>query len=197
MKTRAEQTRSETWSVKVQRTCERDRTAKDERPWVQRSLPHLLNKKGMAYIKTAVIIIIISMLFSVMLSYASLMSTVSRVRDDTQRTLDSFCIEKAASIYGSVKNGSNQMVSGAYTDLFVRKVATELSLIKSGNTATNRKDNKIVFQVINPLTANLNNDTLSLTADIEVYIPVYFAGLNLTELRVPIKLESVYVLKLY
>lgn len=157
----------------------------------------LLNKRGMSHIQTAVVILFIAMLFAVMLSYASLMSTISRARDDTQRVLDSFCIQKAETIYGSIKNGNKQMIGGVYTDEFMQKIAAELGLSLSGSTATYSTGDNVIFHYTNPLTANLDSDTLSLTAVFEVVIPLHFAGVTLTDLRVPLKVESVYVLKTY
>ena len=149
----------------------------------------------MTHAKTAVVIIFIAMLLALMLSYASLMSTVERARDDTQRVLDGYCIEKAIIIYGSIKNGNNQMASAVYTDEFMTKIAEELGLTLTGNTATHQSGSNVIFRYTNPLTANMNSDTLSLTTEFEVVIPVGFAGRNLTEIRVPLKVESVYVLK--
>ena len=137
----------------------------------------------MTHTKTAAVIIIIAMLFSLVLTYASAMTTISRAREDTQRVLDSFCIEKAEEIYNSIKNGHNYMISGTYTDEFMGKIATELGLERA------------VFQYTNPLTANLHGDTLSLTTGFEVVMPLNFAGKSLLSLRVPMQVQSLYVLK--
>ena len=149
----------------------------------------------MTHAKTAVVIVFIAMLLALMLFYASLMSTVERARDDTQRVLDGYCIEKAAVIFNSIKNGHNQMASDVYTDEFMTKIAAELGLALTGNTATHQSGSNIIFRYTNPLTANLNSDTLSLTTEFDVVIPVSFAGRNLTEIRIPLKVKSVYVLK--
>ena len=149
----------------------------------------------MTHIKSAVLVLIMMMLFSLIFFYASMMSTVSRARDDTQRVLDSFCIEKAVVIYDSIKNGNKQMVSGTYTTEFMAKIADELGLSRTGNTGFHRSGSDIIFQYTNPLTANLKNDTLSLTMDFEIVMPINFAGQKVTDMRVPLKVESIYVLK--
>ncbi len=155
----------------------------------------VFNKHGMAHVKTAAMILILSMLFSVLLAYASLMSTVSRARDDTQRVLDSYCIEKAEEIYGSIKNGHKQMATGIYTAQFLTKVVRELGLTQTGPTTVFHGNGRgIIFRYTNPLTANLDSDTLSLTTEFELVLPVVFAGKSLLDLRIPLKVESVYVL---
>ena len=153
------------------------------------------NCKGMAYIKTAAIILVISMLFSVMLFYAFAMSTVSRTRDDTQRVLDSFCTRKSIEIYGSIKNGNNHMVKGTYTNEFMANLVAELGITRSGNNAFYSNDSGIIFRYNSPLTANLINDTLNLTMNYEIVIPVSFAGETLVDLRIPQQVQSTFVLK--
>jgi hypothetical protein len=155
----------------------------------------LQNKQGMSHVKTAAIIIIISMLFSIMLSYTFLMSTVSRARDDTQRVLDGFCIEKSIEIYGSIKNGNKQMVKGTYTTEFMTRLVSELGLTGTGNAAYHASGSNIIFRYDNPLTANLHSDTLSLTMEFDIVIPVGFAGRNLFEMKIPMRTESIFVLK--
>jgi len=155
----------------------------------------LRNKAGMAHVKTAVIIIIISMLFSIMLSYAFLMSTVSRARDDTQRVLDGFVIEKSIEIYGSIKNGHKQMVQGTYTTEFMTRLVSELGLTRAGNAAYHASGDNLIFRYDKPLTANLHSDTLSLTMEFEIAIPISFAGQNLFEMKIPMRTESIFVLK--
>ena len=155
----------------------------------------ILDKRGMAYIKAAAILLVISMLFSVMLSYAFMMATVSRTRDDTQRVLDSFCIEKSIEIYGSIKNGNNQMASRTHTNDFMTRLVAELGITRSGNNAFYSTDGSIIFRYNAPLTANLINDTLNLTMDYEIVIPVSFAGRNLFDLRIPQRVQSTFVLK--
>ena len=156
----------------------------------------IFNKKGMAYIKAAMVILVIAMLFSIIMTYGFIMATVNRARDDTQRVLDSFCIEKSVGIYTSIRQGNNQMASGVYTTEFMARIADEMGLTRTGNNAFHANDDgNVIFRYTNPLTANLNNDTLSLTTEFDVVIPISFAGRSLFEMRVPLKVDSYYVLK--
>ena len=155
----------------------------------------VFNNRGMAYVKTAMVILVIAMLFSLVLSYAFIMTTVSRVRDDTQRVLDSFCIDKSREIYESIKNGNNDMTSDIYTTEFMSRLVAELGLTRSGENAYHERGGNVIFRYTNPLTANLDSDTLSLTTEFDVVIPVSFADRELFELRIPLKVSSVLVLK--
>ena len=76
----------------------------------------------------------------------SLMVTISRTRDDTQRVLDSFIIENASEIYVSVKNGNNTTLSTAYDVRFKTLVASELGLTQSGSAMySETADKNIIF----------------------------------------------------
>jgi len=48
------------------------------------------DKQGFSHIKTAALLLAVAMIFSVIFTYVSLMITVGRTRDDTQRVMDSF-----------------------------------------------------------------------------------------------------------
>lgn len=158
-------------------------------------MKYIFDKRGMSFVKTAVIILIIAMLFSLMLSYAFVTSTVSRTRDDTQRVLDSFCIEKAIEIYSSIKNGNKDMVSGTYTTEFMAKLTTELGVARQGNNAYHQSRGSIIFRYDNPLVGNLKDDTLTLSIDYEIVVPISFVNRQMFDIRIPLRTESVYTLK--
>lgn len=70
----------------------------------------LHDRRGLSYIRTAATVLALSMLLAVILSFASWMTIVQTSRADTQRVLDSFCIDKAEEIYSSIKQGNNRML---------------------------------------------------------------------------------------
>lgn len=154
------------------------------------------NRRGVSYVRTCAAVLVITMLLSLVLAYASWMTIIQTTRADTQRVLDSFCIGKAKEIYGSIKQGNNRMVRGEYTDAFMEALTDELGLAKNGNMVYHESDNReVIYHYANPLTANLKDDTLTLTMDFELILPVTFAGRRLTDLRVPLQVGSAYVLK--
>ena len=156
----------------------------------------IFNKSGLSYIQTAVIILIAVMLFSVVFTYVSLMVTISRTRDDTQRVLDSFIIENASEIYVSVKNGNNTTLSTTYDTRFKALVASELGLTQSGSAMySETADKNIIFYYNNPVTTNIRSDVLELSTSFEIVLPVSFAGNKLFDLTVPVEVNSLYVLK--
>lgn len=156
----------------------------------------LHDRRGLSYVRTAATVLALSMLLAVILSFASWMTIVQTSRADTQRVLDSFCIDKAQEIYSSIKQGNNRMLRGEYTDVFMLKLVNELGLEKNGNLVYHKGDSgEIIYHYTQPLTANLKDDTLTLTMDYELVLPVTFAGRRLADLRVPLQVTAAYVLK--
>jgi len=157
----------------------------------------LTDKKGNSSFWTAVLVLAICMIFSAVLTYASLMSAVRMARDTTQLTLDSFVIENAVGIYDSIKNGSNEVTLSQYDQAFTDRLTQEFSVVKSGSSLYNMgADGGIVYAYKGPLTHTLNGDVLELKTTFELTLPVAFAGQKVTDLRIPLEARSLYVLKL-
>jgi len=155
----------------------------------------IVNCKGEAYVKAAVLILVICMVFSAVLTYASLMSMAAKTKEDTQRVLDSFIIENAEEIYNSVKNGNHQ-ATAAYSERLRVKLAEELGLSRTGNTLRHQDSNSaILFSYDNSLTSQITGGVLELKTNFDLVFPIEFAGQRLTDLRIPMEVKSLYVVK--
>jgi len=147
------------------------------------------------YVKAAVLILMICMVFSVVLTYASLMAMVSKTKEDTKRVLDSFIIENAQEIYNSVKNGNHQ-AAATYSERLRIRLTEELGLSRAGNTLRHRDSNSaILFSYDNSLTAQITGGVLELKTSFDLVFPIEFAGETLSDLRIPLEVKSLYVVK--
>jgi len=156
----------------------------------------LKDKSGDSSVKTAVLVLAVAMIFSAVFTYVSLMITVTKTREDTQRVMDSFIIENAEMIFNSVKNGNHSTLSNTYTTRFRELVRTELGLTQSGtNLYSEGANSNVMFRYNNPITTTIRNGVLELQTSYEIVIPVTFAGKTVTNVRVPITVRSLYVLK--
>ena len=155
----------------------------------------LKDRSGDSYVKTVVLILVISMVFSVVLTYSSLMAMVAKTKEDTQRVLDSFIIENAEIIYGSVKNGNHQ-TTAAYSERLRVLLAEELGINKTGGTL-HSKDGRgdIVFTYDDSVTSQIKSGVLELKTNFDLVFPVDFAGNKITDLRIPIEVKALYVVK--
>lgn len=149
----------------------------------------------MTHIKTASIILIIAMLMSLILTYASIMTIVQNTKSNTERVLNSFVIEGATGAYSSIKNG-NSYIANVNSDYFVYRFFTDRTLDYDGQFFYNRDSKgETVFKMTTPQTTFTINNTLNLTCVYDLLIPINFAGKRFTDLRIPIKVKTSYTLK--
>lgn len=149
----------------------------------------------MTHIKTAVIVLVTTMLLSLVFLYASLMSMISSTKSNTERVLDSFVAENATYIYSSIKNG-NDFTAGIDAYYYIFKTSSELSLDFSGGMLYSRdKQGGYHFRMTNPQTRFTVSNTLDLTTTYDLLFPIRFAGKQVMELRVPIQVKASYNLK--
>ena len=149
----------------------------------------------MTHIKTAVIVLIIAMILSLIFAYASIMTIVQNTKTNTERVLDSFVMENATFIYNSIKNG-NDFTTSINANYYVSKTSSELSLDLIGGMLYNKNEQgDSIFIMTNPQTRFTVDNTLNLTTTYDLLIPINFAGKKVLDLRIPIKVKASYNLK--
>jgi len=149
----------------------------------------------MSHVKTAVMVLVISMVLSLVLAYASIMTIVQTTKSNTERVLNSFVIETSTYIYNSIKNG-NDFTTAINANYFVSQFSLENSLDFDGNFLYNKNDRGVsIFKMTNPTTRFSVDNTLNLITTFDLLIPVQFAGKQVTEMRIPIKVTASYILK--
>ena len=153
------------------------------------------NNLGISHIKTAIIVLVISMLLSSVLTYAGLMTIVGTTRDNTIRVLDSFVMHNSTEIFDSLKNGTDftRAIDGTfYKDI----LKDELSLDLSGNVLyCVGEDGETLWSMTNPTVTFEYANTLKLNATYTVIIPVCFAGREITRLNLSQTVKSYYTTK--
>ena len=155
----------------------------------------ILNKKGSSYVETAVWVLVLCMLFSIILSYASIMVQIQTAESNTQRVLDGFVTQNSRIIYNSLKNG-HEMTYDLDESVFISQLSDELSLSLEGNVLYFRTlDGIELYRTTNPTVDFEVADTLKLQATYNIIFPVSFAGEEITSLLVPQKVVSYYNLK--
>jgi hypothetical protein len=149
----------------------------------------------MAHIKTAILVLILSMLLSIFLTYAGILTLVQNMQGNTQRVLDSFVVERSIEVYGSIKNGSDYIASidAAY---FAQNLLVDGTLV-SGAECFYNVDSKgtVLWRMTIPQTQWTIRNTLDLTCTFDLLLPIDFAGRRITELRIPMRVKTSYNLK--
>lgn len=155
----------------------------------------LNSKSGMSHIKTAVLVLIFSMVFSIVLTYASMMTIVQTSRDNTIRVLDSFIMHNSKEIYSSLKNG-NDFTEDINKIFYKSSLSDEFSLDIYGNSIyCIDEQGKLIYMMSNLDLDYDYSNTLKLNASYTIEIPVKFAGKTIIYFKMPITVRSYYNLK--
>lgn len=149
----------------------------------------------MTHVKSAVIVLILSMLLSVLLTYAGMVTILQTARDNTKLALDSFVTHNSIQIYDSLKQG-NEKTDSLEEDIFENEIFSLFSLDIRGITlySVDEKGNISYYMTI-PNVDFAYRNTLKLNASYTVTIPVRFAGKEVLDLQVPQKVTAYYNLK--
>lgn len=158
-------------------------------------MKRILNKKGLTYVDACVWILVLMMLLSIIISYASMMILIQTANNNTQRVLDSYITQNSQIIYNSLKNGHDYTES-LNQNVFISELSDELALEYSGGVLYyNTLDGEELYRTTNPQVNFEVSGRLKLQATYNIILPVHFAGAKLTDLMIPQKVVSYYNLK--
>ena len=155
----------------------------------------LTSKAGMSHVKTAVLVLVMAMVFSAVFLYTSIMTIVQASRDQTRRVLDDFIMHNSIEIYDSLKNGND--LAEELDELFYKSEifsAFSLDIVGDALYAVDEQGG-IQYVISNPRVDYEVQNTLKLNASYDLSIPIRFAGNHLFDLKMPITVKSYYVLK--
>lgn len=150
----------------------------------------LKNRRGEGYIKVCVIIIILCMLLSVFISFVSAVSIIRQVERNARVVLDSYVTQSSIEIYNSIKNGSD------YTELLNNAgYISEFSSFNSLDFYRNMlysydEDGNEQYRLTLPTLSFIRDKQLKIAVNYDITIPLYFAGIRVTEATVPITVVS-------
>ena len=155
----------------------------------------LNNKRGSSYFQPVVVILILAMILSVVLFYATTKSTIETTRDNTKRVLDSYVMKNSIEIYNSIKQG-NDFTEAIEKSFYISSVSEELSLdYGTGYLYTVDANGDIVYRMTNPDVTYKVDNTLQLKASYDLQMPVWFAGQIIYWFTVPVTVSSSLTLK--
>ena len=152
----------------------------------------MINKRGEGYIQTCVMIIILCMLLSVFITFAATVNLIRIVKNNSLSVLDSFVIQNSIEIYNSLKNGTD-LTESIDTDSYVTMLCEYSTLDNRGNMIYSYDETgNVKYRLTSPRLNFASENRLKITAGYTVYVPLYFAGIKVTEVEVPITVESKY-----
>lgn len=150
----------------------------------------LKNKRGDGYIQACVMILILCMLIAVCLTFVTTVNTIRVVERNARIVLDSFVMENSIIIYDSIKNG-HDFTEAVDVSRFQAKLADYNNLTKSGAYYYHYDpDGDLDYRITTPVLSMTQTNSLKIAADYTITIPLYFAGMQISTVSIPITVES-------
>ncbi len=148
------------------------------------------NKRGAGYIPACVMIIILTMLLSVFLTFVSAVNIVRQTKRNSRVVLDSYVMEESIAIYNSIKNGNDEAValdSGSY----IKSLCEFCTFAeKSNKLYSYSSDGDMQYYLSKPTIGYTKDKELKIYASYTVYIPIYFAGIRVDTAVIPVTVKS-------
>lgn len=158
-------------------------------------MKRISNERASGYFASCVVTLLIAMILSIVLFYASASTIVQTTISNTRRVLDSFVMKNSIEIYQSIKQG-HDFTEDFDENFYISRISSELSLDKSKNLLYSYgEDGETVYSMTNPKVAYRVDNALKLKASYKLMIPVKFAGKKLFDLVIPLTVTSSLTLK--
>ena len=150
----------------------------------------LKNKRGDGYIQACVMILILCLLIAVCLTFATTVNTIRVVERNVRIVLDSFVMENSIIIYDSIKNG-HDFTEAVDVSQFRIKLADYNDLTHSGQYYCHYDpDGDLDYRITTPVLSMTQTNSLKIAANYTITIPLYFAGVTVTQVSIPVTVES-------
>ena len=159
-------------------------------------MKQIFNNKGLSYIEACAWILVLCMLLTIVINYASMMILIQTANNNTQRVLDSYVTRHSKEeIYDSLKNGHDATYSLSQ-NIFISALKDELALEYDGSVFYYKTlDGNTLYRTTNPRVDFEVGGRLKLQATYNIILPVTFAGTTLADMRIPQKVVAYYNLK--
>lgn len=150
-----------------------------------------INKKGEIYVLICVFMIVILTTFSVIFTYASIITNVKVQQTNTEIVFDSFVANNSIIIYNNIKQGKN-----ATDGVNVSNFRTSLKEFctfeeKDGKYYAKDTEGSEKFSITIPQMGYIEDEALELYVTYTMSIPIRFAGHTVTTANVPVRVTSV------
>ena len=148
------------------------------------------NRKGEIYVTVCIFVLVIVTVFSVILSYASVITNVNVQKTNTEIVFDSFVANNSIIIYNNIKQGKNA-TDGVRADSFHSSLKQFCTLdARDGKWYSLDADGTEKYSMTVPQIGYTKVETLELYASFTMYVPIRFAGRTVTTAVIPVTVTS-------
>lgn len=150
----------------------------------------LKSTKGEIYVTVCILVLIVVTVFSVIFTYASVITNVKVQKSNTQIVFDSFVANNSIIIFNNIKQGKNA-TDGIDTAPFYASLKRFCTLDEhDGKLYSMDTDEAEKFSMTVPAIGFIEEEKLELYVSFTMYVPIRFAGQTVTTAVVPVKISS-------
>ena len=145
----------------------------------------LKNKRGEGYVQVCVLIIVICMILSVFVTFASAVNVVRLTERNSKTVLESYLMKNSIEIYDSIKQGNNDADS-LNANVYISDLADFCTFVKVGNYYYHRDENgRTEYYISKPIVGFTETGKLRLYVSYTLYVPIYFDNVKISTAQIP------------
>ena len=149
----------------------------------------LKNKRGEGYVQVCVLIIVICMILSVFVTFASAVNVVRLTERNSKTVLESYLMKNSIEIYDSIKQGNNDADS-LNANVYITDLADFCTFVKVGNYYYHRDENgRTEYYISKPTVGFTETGKLRLYVSYKLYVPIYFDNVKISTAQIPITVK--------
>ena len=147
------------------------------------------NKRGEGYVQVCVLVLILCLILSVFLTFVYAVNVVRITERNAETVLESYVMKNSIRIYNSIKQGTNE------TDAIdAGEYITDLTSFCTFNKIRDRLyhydgDGNLDYYISEPTVRFAERNKLKLIVTYTTYVPIYFAGTQVTTAIIPVTVK--------
>lgn len=150
----------------------------------------LKNKCGEGYIFPCLMIVVVCMILSVLIFFASSVSMVRITQKNNKIVLDSYVMQNSIQIYNSIKQG-NDYTEVLDRESYIAALCDFCSLAKSGSYLyAYNDDGSLKYFLTSPVITFKKANALKIQLDYTLYVPIWFDGKIARYAVIPVTVHS-------
>lgn len=147
------------------------------------------NKRGEGYVQICVLVLILCLILSIFLTFVYAVNFVRITERNAETVLESYVMKNSIRIYNSIKQGTNEtdaIDAGEYVN--------DLTSFCTFNKIRDRLyhydgDGNVDYYISEPTVKFAERNKLKLIVTYTTYVPIYFAGNQVTTATIPVTVK--------
>ena len=147
------------------------------------------NKRGEGYVQVCVLVIVICMIMSVFVTFASTVNVVRLMKRNSKTVLESYLMRDSIRIYDSIKQGNND-TDTLDSVSFTNNLKDFCTFETHGNYLYHKGDDGVTdYYISTPHIGFTEQGKLRLYVKYTLYVPIYFDRVKVSTAEIPIEVD--------